>query len=700
MISKFVTLTDYCVLEYMMTPLGDPAPEVVNSQYYFVDNKHVDGYQLYNTDAYTSITKNTRGLSVVAIGGSRLVRVDLTDIPIYTQYDPNITETAVSASLSSFTIMDTMRFHFASGFNFTEVENIILGARQKLNDLKQLQLANVLVDAQTAQTLLTFNPKPLYLTNTIYDRYVDVKIPTLSYLNEDFNQFGSASFEYAITNGTGFIKEAPITVSLIEATYEDYYPENGEKYELYRVANYFEGSVPQINEFDSLGAVIQEATDGDYIEFFATWNGTFAEDLISTLNAKGPDNDWIFIHQLQVYEQVGTALVPSGNFMVYQEDNFDTALSYRPILKEAGFAVSMSIDYTLRLLNKKTGDQIIRTGSMSLFNPNKYGKYLAKLELADRPQSMKVYNKIVQKNLEISNLFTGGKAPQAATAQMTTAPTVIEKEVKVGVPVFYKQSNIQISQKNALLKYGDGSMEVIYGQGEMILPIDPTDNFFKINVYEKNPVNPKVHTPANLNNNSTFTLTFGSDSKFVYNGLTDPAYVDPSKGQLSFRIPKDQAKKILESTDTTLFISLVGADGTETLLYTGRWLPSSQYSAILRANEAAQNALLNDPQEIISELREKITNLESTNAALTRRLSTSRSIFESPRPGAIRFDTIQSINPIASVLPPSSELFIVNVDTEVTNLTTFVQDTPLPTTTRKSQDWKNRNPNAGGGPRR
>ena len=110
-----------------MTPLGDPSPDIVNSQYYFVDNKHVDGYQLYNTDAYTSITKNTRGLSVVAIGGSRLVRVDLTDLPIYTQYDPNITETAVSASLSSFTIMDTMRFHFASGFNFTEVENIILG---------------------------------------------------------------------------------------------------------------------------------------------------------------------------------------------------------------------------------------------------------------------------------------------------------------------------------------------------------------------------------------------------------------------------------------------------------------------------------------------------------------------------------------------------------------------------------------------
>lgn len=690
MISRFVTLSDYCVLEYMMTPLGDPAPTIVNSQYYFVDNKNIDGYQIYNTDAYESITKNSRGLSVVAIGGSRLVRVDLTDLPIYTQYDPSITETAVNANLSSYTVMDTMRFHFASGFNFTEVENIILGARQKLNDLKQIQLANVLIDSVTAQALLTFNPKPLYLSNTIYDRYVDIKVPTLSYLNEDFAQFGSASLEYALTNGTGFIKEAPITVSLIEATYEDYYPDNGEKYELYRVANYFEGSVPQINEFDSLGAVIQEAADGDYIEFFATWNGTFAEDLISTQNAKGPDNDWIFIHQLQVYEQIGTALVPSGNFTVYQEDNFDTALSYRPILKEAGFAVSMSIDYTLRLLNKKTGDQIIRTGSMSIFNPNKYGKYLTKLELADKPQSMKVYNKIVQKNLEISNLFTGGKKPQASNIQTTA--TVIEKEVKVGVPVFYKQANIQISQKNALLKYGDGSMEVIFGQGDLILPIDPTDNFFKIKVYEKNPANPKTQSPANLNNNSTFTLTFGSDSKFVYNGLTDPAYVDPSKGELAFRIPKDQAKKILGTTDTTLFISLIGEDGTETLLYTGKWLPSSQYSTVLKANEAAQNALLNDPQTVISELREKISKLESDNATLRKRLETNKV----GGIKAIQRENVKTINPILGQANPYAEAVAVNPNTQTTNTTTIVDDEPVPTTTRKSQGWKNRNPNAGG----
>ena len=85
MTSRFVTLSDYCVLEYMMTPLGDPAPQIVNSNFFFSKNANVDLLQIYNTDAYDNITKNSRGLSVVPIGGSKLIRVELTDIPIYKQ---------------------------------------------------------------------------------------------------------------------------------------------------------------------------------------------------------------------------------------------------------------------------------------------------------------------------------------------------------------------------------------------------------------------------------------------------------------------------------------------------------------------------------------------------------------------------------------------------------------------------------------
>jgi hypothetical protein len=158
--------------------------------------------------------------------------------------------------------------------------------------------------------------------------------------------------------------------------------------------------------------------------------------------------------------------------------------------------------------------------------------------------------------------------------------------------------------------------------------------------------------------------------------------VDPSKGQLAFRIPKDQAKKILESTNTTLFISLIGEDGTETLLYTGRWLPSSQYATVLRANEAAQNTLLNDPQAVISELREKITSLEASNAALIRRLGTTRPISGNL---STKTENIKNINPIAGQLNPYTDLVQANPNTETTNTTTIIEDEPVPTTTRRSQ---------------
>lgn len=679
MISRFVTLSDYCILEFMLTPIGDASPEIISSEFFVSDNSHVDLFQIYNTEASIGTTKNTRGYSVVPIGGSKLIRVDLTDIPIYTQYDPKITETQVNQSLSNFMVMDTMRFHFASGFNFTEVENVILGARHKLNNLRQIQLASILVNSSTAQELLTFNSKPLFLGNTIYDKYVDIKIPAVAYLDQDFEQFGQSSFSYAVTGGSGFIKDAPITVSLTEATYEEYNADNGEVYELYQVVGYYEGSVPQINQFDNLGAIIQEATDGDYIEFYATWNNAFPEDLISTLNAQGVDNDWIFIHQLQVYEQIGTAEVPSGNILLYQEDNFDEPLSYRPILKDAAFAVSMSIDYTLRLLNKKTGDQVIRTGSMSIFNPNKYGKRLAKIELKDGPQSLRVYNKIVKKTIEASNLFTG-KTPvtkQSATPQVITQT----KEVKVTVPTFYKQANIRISQRNALIKSQDGTSDLIFGQGELTLPIDPTDNYIKFTVYEADTTKPGQQRFANLNNNSRFTLNFGKTSSLIYNSLTDPSVENPASGQIAFRIPKDQARKILESSDSLFYIGLVAEDGTETLMYTGKWMPSSEYAAILSSASTAKNDLINDPAAAITSLQETITALQSENESLKNKINSQASVSVSSQN-----QTYQTINPIASQQAATSVPGTSN--NTVTQTTVSTDRDFTETTTRRSKSAK------------
>jgi len=319
MISNFINLSSYCVLEFRSTPIGDPSPPLLTSQFYLVDNKHLGINQIYNTDGYSTQTHNTRDFSLIGLGGSKLIYNDITLSPMYSDFDPLITETTVSSELSINMVMDTMRFHFASGFNFTDVEHIIVGARHKLNNITQIQLANIILNSVTTASLFSYNTRPLFLANTIYDKYIDVKIPSIPWLDADFTQFGVNSFEHAITGGIGFIKNAPITVFLAEATQSDYFAPNNITYEQYQITQYYEGSVSQVNKFDTLGCHIAEAEDGDYIEFFATWNGAFPDSLIATLNEEGADQEWIISHQLTIYEHIGSDIVLSGNSLIYQE---------------------------------------------------------------------------------------------------------------------------------------------------------------------------------------------------------------------------------------------------------------------------------------------------------------------------------------------------------------------------------------------
>jgi hypothetical protein len=91
-----------------------------------------------------------------------------------------------------------------------------------------------------------------------------------------------------------------------------------------------------------------------------------------------------------------------------------------------------------------------------------------------------------------------------------------------------------------------------------------------------------------------------------------------------------------------MFISLIGVDGSETLLYTGKWMSSSDYSAILKANEASKNALLNDPYETIATLNKSIADLTTENEKLKTKIHSSKKIRYSKLE-----ETSKSINPMA-----------------------------------------------------
>lgn len=604
MISTFVSLSDYCVLEFMAHPLGDPSPELITSTFYKLDNTTLDLIQVYNDDGDLSKTHNIKDITVAPIGGSRLALLDSDIAPEYQDYDPALTQSAIDTLYSANLVFDTVRFHFASGFNFEEVGSVIVGVKHKLNDLRNFIFSNIVLDSITAEDILSLNVRPLYLGDAVYDKYIDIKIPSIKYLDDNFDQFGPNSFEYLATGGIGFIKNSPVTVFLQEANSEIIYGTNNIEYNGYLVTQNYEAAVSQTNEFDDLGAVIQEAPDGDYIEYYATWNGAFPEDLISILNRRGSDQNWILIHQLQVYEQVGTAYIPSGNLVIYQEDNFGEPLAYRPILKNAAVAVSMSIDYTLRLFNKATSENIIRTGSMTIFNPNKYGKSLAKIELIGGPQSNIIYNKIQQTTFDASGAFN--------VVLGNTNSQIQIQEKKVAAPVFFHKSNVLLSSRNALITSTELGNEVVYGQGKMILPIDPTDNFIRFNIY-KQVATSDAPTPMSLNLNSTFKLAFGKNVVAEFTNMKDAAYENLQYGQIAFKISKQVAIKILDSTDDLFIITVISEDGTESMLYTGKWRSSTDYQSIIQNETAEANAMLEASKnaDLIKSLTTKVSELES-----------------------------------------------------------------------------------------
>jgi hypothetical protein len=157
-------------------------------------------------------------------------------------------------------------------------------------------------------------------------------------------------------------------------------------------------------------------------------------------------------------------------------------------------------------------------------------------------------------------------------------------------------------------------------------------------VYESSSTKPdSTYSALNLNNNSQFNLNFSDNVDLVFAALTDANLTRPSNGQLAFRIPKEKAKMILESTDNTFTITLVSkADGTESLLYTGQWISSTEYASAISAGEDAATAINNEV--LISQLNTQIAALTEANSQLRAQLNSN---YQTSR---IKRDDLQQVN--------------------------------------------------------
>jgi hypothetical protein len=624
--SRFINLTQYCSAEYKFEPLG--SLNFITDDFIFVKNEATGGHQIFNSDASYHTTKNIQDLTVISTSANTYVYLDSEKIPNYLQYDSNLTQTILTGNA---VVVDTVRFHFISGFDFDTFSALILSIQNRENSDVTNIFANILLSPETISELIIFNPKPLFLSNALYDRYIDIQVPSIKNINEDWktSPTPTTTFSAKITKDSeniprGFVYNEPITLSLIECGAKTtLYTNTSTNYDQYQASNVYTATVSQTNEFDGVGVSISESAIGDYLEFFLTYNSGFPEELISTLNRRNPSDDWIIIHQLSIFEQVGSAFLNTSKLVFFQENSYDEPNIVRPILKNANEAISMSIDYIARLTNRRNGEQIIREGSFNLISPKKYGRELMNIQLLEKPQSQRIYNKIIKNNFETTRLFI--EPTPIGISQVVTPENLNSNVTEVVrteyVPVFFNNGNISIANVNSLITTQNTSDEIVFGPGKWRFIISPFDNILKLKIFTEtslaNVSNQLV--PLDLNISSAkYRLVFDLDSgKVSIDNVNNSTLENLSTGQLTFNISKKDSETILASTKRTVYVTSVAQDGRETLIYSGEWRKSSEQLDIdLAISEAKATATSNiDTNKILTQIQDKLDTAAITDAS-------------------------------------------------------------------------------------
>ena len=587
---RFVKITDYLLLEYNYTTAPTPEIYFVNTGFPAVGfEKIVNGYfdntvQILNSPDSEGTTHNVRDLSVVQVDKNRFVTLDKDFLVPYLDTDPKLTSVSNLPVVFPSNIgvyYDSVKFHIVSGYNFDNLDGVILQAKFQERTGKKATVMQVLLQKADVE-LPVLNPNPIYLGGALYDKYVEVKFPAYANMVYEFDVLNGNSAQSSTlaakisSDGNGFLRDAPVEFTVFEVTQTVL--KNG--YQNYIGQTRAQLSIFPKDNFSSLSGVIQENQFYNYLEFYPTWDGNFLEDFLSAEGKVG--NTYYVVNDIEVKEQVGLSYITTYNFTSVQTEDFNSPAIFRPVLVNP-LSTSFVVNYTMRLVNKGNQNQIIRRSTFSSFDVNKYGKENNIINLTTGAYAQKVYNKIIQAPNLISNV---GVAPNV---------TPLEKKI----PVFYKDNNISVTQETIIIdKNGNIISETstpdvtrLFGQGKAKVLIDPFDNFFKFTVYNlKDGTTPEL---LDLGNSLTYYMVFldvSGQSVRVENIKNKTAISNPSQGQISFKVVDSNSKKILGFTTKEFYIVSKTPDGVETKLYSGSWQNQTEFLANSNVNTVSATA--------------------------------------------------------------------------------------------------------------
>jgi hypothetical protein len=534
-----------------------------------INNGYFNTVQITNPPNSGTITGNIRDRSSIQIAANTFVKLDVDRLLQYLDYDHKLTPVSqlpITFHTNLDIYYDTIRYHFLSGFDFGLADGVIMKVEYQEVSGKKATVSQITYEKGDIG-ITQMNPSPIYFNAGIYDNYIEVKIPSYSFITYDYDTqtdpvIKSQTIASLISSdGNGFVRNTPFTIALYEIQSTN--DVNG--FYFFNTSVTSIATISAVDEYTDLAANVVENTTYSYFEYYPSWQGNFIEDFVYTEDSLG--NIYYVIHDIELSEQVGLRHISTQKLQVLQDSGFNQPYIYRPVVMNPK-ATSFTINYSMRLVNKSNNVSILRVATLTSTAVDTYGPGLKRIHLQNQPYPQKVYNKVIQPSVS-----------KAYTLNMNPIQTVITKYV----PAFFEREVINITEENLTINNLGGNnatsttdATVAFGQGNAKIVINPYDNYFKFQIFTNN--KGKENTVLDLGNNTQFFLVFegGTNQTIKIPSQADSTFQNPNKGELVFRLVESDSKIVTQYTNRDFHITSLTANGIETSIYHGYWILPSE----------------------------------------------------------------------------------------------------------------------------
>lgn len=548
--------------------LSIPKDNKSSELYYFID----DEYKYVTSDIYNSLNTN----NIIAKEYAKYCEAPDASSGKFAYY-----ETSTSTGY------DKIRLYFVSGYDFSDIFAVLLRLSVPRYDGALLDLCNFIYTKGSVYKFINYMTKPIIFGNFIYDKYLEIKVPSVKTLYEvtvngkslgdiflGTSESSSSSYEPNLKLVFSYIDESDAIITSTDIFDNNVLVESYSNTNCtFSRTNSLKGTIPvQSLTSDNLGVYIAENPDYPYLEFYGTWKGeALSSSLINNFNttiklydrkyvrkestyevAKDYDvNDnlkqWIAVHEI-----TSELLTPEETPRVVKTDTYSmtqiftndasetTKFYYRPIYfddPDYSFEdLTLHIKYLMRFINIVDGVQFLKEGSLSITDLTKYQAKLNRIAVNSNPY--KVFNKIIENKQEI--------------VSQKSVNNLKSKYVKV----FYDSSQIVLDANGESINNGGYQLNIsrapknykfTFKQRDFnnnLKYFDLTDSYYKLYVKETNG-NEIIIEPTYSNN------------------------MNLSLGELEFNININNINKLKEVDPNDRFMSIISynADGTTSTMF-------------------------------------------------------------------------------------------------------------------------------------